>query len=298
LGSPFCLDDDGTFLRWREKKLHAYPKSMDELIVEVKDPKNLSEAERDEITLRYARANMVLYTSRFDAEDREIPRRMAQQFGVSLLDANWLADPDAISSIQVRDDVPRLQHIPYSDRPIRWHTDGYYNPPERSIRTMLLHCVRDAQEGGENALLDHEVAYLLLRDESPDLVRALCAPDAMTIPARWEDDQVARPNQTGPVFSTDPESGRLHMRYTARTNSIQWRDDDLTLAAVASLESILTGKNPGVGELILTAKLKPGMGLVCANVLHTRSGFVNDPARPRLLYRARYYDALQFQRLN
>jgi len=27
-------------------------------------------------------------------------------------------------------------------------------------------------------------------------------------------------------------------------------------------------------------------------VLHDRSGFVDDPARPRLLYRARYYDAL------
>jgi hypothetical protein len=32
------------------------------------------------------------------------------------------------------------------------------------------------------------------------------------------------------------------------------------------------------------------MGLVCNNVLHDRSGFVDDPMHPRLLYRARYLD--------
>jgi hypothetical protein len=32
------------------------------------------------------------------------------------------------------------------------------------------------------------------------------------------------------------------------------------------------------------------MGLVANNVLHDRSAFVDDPAHPRLLYRARYLD--------
>jgi hypothetical protein len=32
------------------------------------------------------------------------------------------------------------------------------------------------------------------------------------------------------------------------------------------------------------------MGLVSNNVLHDRSGFTEDPARRRLLYRARYYE--------
>jgi hypothetical protein len=36
--------------------------------------------------------------------------------------------------------------------------------------------------------------------------------------------------------------------------------------------------------------LEPGMGVLCNNVLHERSGFVDDVAAPRLLYRARYYD--------
>jgi hypothetical protein len=32
------------------------------------------------------------------------------------------------------------------------------------------------------------------------------------------------------------------------------------------------------------------MGLVGHNVLHERTGFIDDPAQPRLLYRARYLD--------
>jgi hypothetical protein len=36
------------------------------------------------------------------------------------------------------------------------------------------------------------------------------------------------------------------------------------------------------------------MGLICNNVLHTRSAFSDSPQHRRLLYRGRYYDRLQF----
>jgi alpha-ketoglutarate-dependent taurine dioxygenase len=39
------------------------------------------------------------------------------------------------------------------------------------------------------------------------------------------------------------------------------------------------------------AKLQAGQGLICNNVLHTRSGFT-DGEHARLLYRARYYDRI------
>jgi hypothetical protein len=47
-------------------------------------------------------------------------------------------------------------------------------------------------------------------------------------------------------------------------------------------------------EYTLTARMTPGMGLVCNNVLHTRSGFSDSPGHRRLLYRGRYYDRLNF----
>jgi alpha-ketoglutarate-dependent taurine dioxygenase len=114
-------------------------------------------------------------------------------------------------------------------------------------------------------------------------------PDAMTIPARMDEDNVARPEQSGPVFAVDPRQGFLYMRYTARTRSIVWKDDAVTQAAVRTLADILA-----TSEYILTAHLAPGMGLICNNVLHTRSGFSDSPEHRRLLYRGRYYDRLRF----
>ena len=124
-----------------------------------------------------------------------------------------------------------------------------------------------------------------MRDASPDHIRALMQPDAMTIPARVDDDGQARAAQSGPVFAVD-DDGSLHMRYTARTRSIEWQADAATRAAVAALEALLAGDTPW----ILRTRLEPGMGLVGHNVLHERSGFDDDPGQPRLLYRARFLD--------
>lgn len=285
--SPFDLDNDVAYQSWRAWKLGCAPATAEELIVEVDDPRALSNAERAALLDRMARTNMALYRSSLRAADPELPRRLGAQLGLLRLDANWLADEDGISHIKVSAQSDgRGGFIPYTDRAIRWHTDGYYHPGERRIRGMILHCVQPARGGGVNALLDHELAYIALRDASPAHIRALMQPDAMTIPAREDDDGVARPAQPGPVFAVDPQDGALHMRYTARTRSIEWKADAATRAAVQALEALLAGGAPG----ILRARLGPGMGLVSHNVLHDRSGFDDDPAQPRLLYRARYLD--------
>jgi hypothetical protein len=236
-----------------------------------------------------ATANMAIYVGKTGRDpDKEIPRQLGAQLGLRTLDNHWLTDGDAISPISVRGAEVRGERrdfIPYSDKPIRWHTDGYYNTPEHTVRGLLLHCVESAVTGGENQLLDHEIAYILLRDENPDYVRALSAPTAMTIPARADDNGVARAEQAGPVFSVDA-AGFLHMRYTARTVSIAWKDDAATQSAKAALERILATPTPWT----LRGRLEPGMGLVCNNVLHDRAGFTEAPDRRRLLYRARYYE--------
>ena len=285
-GSPFDLDDDAAYRRWRDAKLAHRPPDADALTVDVADPRALSGAERDALLACIAHANMALYRSPVTAEDKHLPRALGAQLGLHRLDANWLADEDGISSIAVSDRSDgRGGFIPYTDRAIRWHTDGYYHPRQRRIHAMILHCVRPAREGGANALLDHELAYIALRDASPGHVRALMQPDAMTIPAREDEGSVARAAQTGPVFAVDA-AGSLHMRYTARTRSIEWKADAATRAAVACLEALLASDSPW----ILRARLGAGMGFVGHNVLHDRGAFADDPARPRLLYRARFLD--------
>jgi len=284
--SPFDLDDEATYQRWRSWKLAWRPVGAEALVVDVADPRVLTEAERQALLDRIQRANMALYRSPVVAEDKDLPRALGGQLGLSRLDANWLADEDGISRITVSGQTDgRGGFIPYTDRAIRWHTDGYYHPQGRRIRGMILHCVRPAKSGGVSGLLDHELAYIALRDASPGHVRALMQPDAMTIPARADDDGVARPAQAGPVFAVD-DDGSLHMRYTARTRSIEWKSDDATRAAVGALEALLAGDTPWV----LRTRLEAGMGLVGHNVLHDRTGFEDDPAQPRLLYRARFLD--------
>ena len=287
--SAFDLDDDANYLRWRAWKLAHRPADTAALTVDIGDPRALSAAERAVLLDRIACANFAVYRSPVTAEDKDIPRLLGAQLGLQRLDANWLADEDGISSIAVSPASDgRGGFIPYTDRAIRWHTDGYYHPAERRIRGMILHCVRPAASGGVNGLLDHELAYLRLRDLSPSHIRALMQPDVMTIPARADDDGVARPAQTGPVFSVDAD-GSLHMRYTARTRSIEWKDDAATRAAVAALEGVLAADAPGVFHL----RLQPGMGIVGHNVLHDRSTFSDDPLCPRLLYRARFLDRVE-----
>lgn len=287
-GSPFDPDDDGAFARWRDAKLAARARTAAELVVEVRDPRSLGAAERDELVRRCRRDNMALYASGVTGEDKEIARRLGAQLGLSTLDANFLADEDGITSIAVTGGKAGAGYIPYTTHRLRWHTDGYYNPPRLRIRAMLLHCVRDAAAGGETALLDHELAYLLLREEDPGLVRALMQPDALAIPARVDEEGVARPEAVGPVFSVEPGTGDLHMRYTARTRSVAWKDDGATPAAAARLLALLDGDT----GCVLRTRLAPGMGLACNNVLHERSAFEDDPARPRLLYRARYVERI------
>jgi hypothetical protein len=98
-----------------------------------------------------------------------------------------------------------------------------------------------------------------------------------------EDDGEARAEQSGPVFSINSD-GSLHMRYTARTVSIAW--STAATAAREALERLLATSTPWT----LRGRLEPGMGLVCNNVLHDRSGFTETAEKRRLLYRARYYE--------
>jgi alpha-ketoglutarate-dependent taurine dioxygenase len=286
-GGAFDLDNEAAFQAWRQRKLAAVPRSVDELLVEVRDPSHLSVSERAALLDRCRRANMAVYVSPPRAQaDADIPRRIGAQLGLHTLDVNYLADDDGITPLAATQSGIRSAYIPYTNRAIRWHTDGYYNPLDRPIRAMILHCVQRAESGGENALFDHELAYIALRDANPAHIRALMLPDVMTIPARSDEGDVARGEQTGPVFTVDAD-GRLHMRYTARTRSIRWRDEPEVRAALQALQQILE-----TDPRVLRLRQDSGMGIVCNNVLHDRAAFADSATHRRLVLRARYYERI------
>ncbi len=288
---PFSLKDDKSYAAWRSAKLAAYPKDASELRVTVRDLGSPTPSEREALRGLCARANMALYDCGPLGSDavkvRPALRALADALNMQHVEDHRSGGADGIVAIEVANEGGRAGYIPYSTRPISWHTDGYYNyhGPSRCVQAMLLHCVRDAPEGGVNGLLDHDIAYIRLRDRDPAFIAALMHPEAMTIPAGEEAHGRPRPDNAGPVFFTDPATGALVMRYTARKRYVSWRQDGTTRRALEALDEVLE-----TDPLILTYKMRAGEGMVCNNVLHNRTGFDNrGAAEGRLLYRVRYY---------
>jgi hypothetical protein len=288
---PFELSDNADYQRWRETKLSDYTGITASPVVQITDASELASHEYEEILTRCRKSNMAIYQVDAGTDtDKQAIRALGQQFGLERLDMNLRADEDSITSLRIVEAGSGTHYIPYTNRPLNWHTDGYYNRPEEQVRGIVMHCVSTSASGGDNLFLDHEIAYLKLRDENPDFIAALMQPDAMTIPANIEDNIEIRTAQTGPVFSVSSDTGALHMRYTARTRSIEWKDDRNTRLAAGFLSELLASDSP----YIIRHRLQAGQGIICNNVLHKREAFDDDATtgQQRLLYRARYHDRI------
>ncbi len=284
------LDDAGAYRHWRDKKLSQYEAAVNELMMPVVDLAAPTDAERAAIMERVEKTNMALYTSpagtQDDAAADALLLGLGRAFGLRALEDHRSANRNGVVRIEVVGDGGRAGYIPYTDRPISWHTDGYYNfhGPGRCVQAMILHCGRTAAEGGANRVLDHEIAWLRLRDRDPEALRLLMHPQAMTIPESVESNGRVRPANVGPVFYMTPGPGsRLGMRYSARKKFISYRDAATRAAADLLLDLIESE------PLARSVRLQAGQGLICNNVLHDRSAFADGADAARLLYRIRFH---------
>jgi hypothetical protein len=287
--SPFLLTSVNEWAIWRQKKLDKQLKSIDELRVLVDDPGAPTAAEATQLCRRCDHYNLALFRTdphRMSAE--RIFITLCAAVGLHLIDRNIEAAESGVSAIAATPGAdPR--YIPYTNRQLSWHTDGYYNAADRQIKSWALYCVRQSLSGGESELLDHELLYLIMRDEEPAMISALMQPDVMTIPANLEHGREIRPASIGPVFAVD-DDGRLRMRYSARSRNILWKNDRQTRRAVGFMHDLLSTRNAP----IIRYRLRPGEGIISNNVLHRRSSFEDGEAAEhrRLLWRARFYDAV------
>lgn len=292
--SPFHLENEDAYRAWKNQKIGLYPATAEDLIVTVQNLDRVTSEEKGRILERVQKANMAVYRlDQFQTEEIEVRasiKKFGSVFGLKNLNANYFAGEDGVTALRVSEGGTEGDFIPYTDRPIQWHTDGYYNPEGKQILGLILHCVRPAKEGGINRLLDPEMLYMLIRDRHPEYIKALMSGNVMSIPAAYVDGKCIRPEEGGPVFSVR-EDGTLFMRYTARKKNIRWRSDEITRKAVDMMKSILSDtENPYVFQV----RLQPGEGLICNNVLHDRTGFVDGGHEGRrLLFRARYFDRIQ-----
>lgn len=283
------LTTEAGYGTWRADKLKQAQSALDRDPVELSSLSDPTDSERAELVLRCRNTNFAWYTTPDVAADSENTRVSLRNFvaglGLTIAEAHRSAEDEGIVALRVTNAKKQAGFIPYSNRAMNWHTDGYYNAPENRISAFVLHCVEQAAEGGTNDLLDPELIYIRLRDHNPDYLAAMMHPQAMSIPESVEDDGSVRPVSVGPVFYPDPQTGRMQMRYTARTRSISWRDDPATQAAEAWLRAYLAEGDP----LALHIRMQPGQGVLNNNVLHNRTGFENsDMGGTRLIYRVRF----------
>ncbi len=295
--SPFDLTADEAYQVWRKKKLENYPEDSAKLVVEISDLENISEPEFDSMCSILAKTNMVIYACRNVSDDPASIRKgltaLTSRFGLNANEAHRSAGEENIVALEVTNQGGKRGYIPYTNKPLNWHTDGYYNASGQEIGAFLLHCARNALAGGQNQLLDPEIAYIRLRDENPAYIEALSHPETMTIPFNKEADGSIRPDSIGPVFKISDDGMNLSMRFTARTRSISWRDTPKTNEAVAFIKHLLDGNEP----LVQTITMRPGQGMINNNVLHNRTGFENSATdnNGRLLYRIRFHQRVNIQ---
>lgn len=291
LHSPYNLENTEAYDRWRENKLATAPRDLEHYRVNIANLAAPDETEVRGLSDICRRSNWVIFrctnSPSYAAEDL---KTFADHLGLTGIDHNLRAEDSGVSALTTGAHDKHRDYIPYTNRPLSWHTDGYYNSADRQIRAWILFCIQDAAIGGDNSILDHEMLYLRLRDKDPAHIAALMEEDALTIPANLVGGEMIRPDRTGPVFTTDPD-GNLHMRYSARKRNITWKNAPKTLAAARAIEALLSGNEAPIFQF----RLKPWEGIVSNNVLHRREGFQDDPqiGKKRLMMRARYYDRIQ-----
>ena len=287
--SPFLLENDAVYADWRARKL-ALRREL--------EPDRRFRLDADG---RFSPADLAAAARQVDAHgfvvfecdvglDKCGFLALNRQLGLERLDANPGADEDRVTSLTaVAGDDPRAQYIPYTNRALNWHTDGYYNGADRPIQAFALYCAQPAARGGGNFLFDHEYLYLQIRDREPELMRALMRRDLMRVPANVQGNRVVRAEESGPVFGIAGDSGALQMRYTSRPRNIVWKTDRQSTRALDLVRELLVA-----GDGMVEIRLRRGQGLICTNLLHGREAYVDDRAGPpRLVFRARYLDRIR-----
>jgi len=259
------------FIEWSAKKDLNIPSNIDDLKVSISDINHVSKTEISQIKHKLTKFNCCIYASGTDLNDNSKIMRFAQSLGMKTFDSHNI-DDSAISMISADKNENNMRYIPYTNKGLNWHTDGYYD--NKPIFSWLLHCVEPALSGGENFLLDHELAireYVLKHDD----ITCLMNNQAFSIPT----DEVAERGVTSNyVCDMNNEYKKLHMNFSMRKENIILNKD--SKSAMSKLIKII---KEDCKKYHLTYKLSRNEGIVSNNILHGRNAFKDGPVMRKIL---------------
>ncbi len=283
------LTREDSYQYWRDEKIARAPLKLSDCMLEIHDPFKLTASEKNKLLTLCQNTGFALFSLAAQNDYPSAIIQFNQQLGLVDFDAHLYAKHHGLAYITPTNHHEKRAFIPYTDKAIGWHTDGYYNTLAQRIRAFSLFCVNPADNGGENAWIDPQMVYVLLREANPEVAKALTHPEAMTIPEHRADGKVRRATATGAIFFMDEPSAELSMRYTQRGKHIKFCNSTEITQAVDCLNALLNHRT----EYHFEHKMHAGQGIICNNILHKRASFVEDIARPRLLLRGRYFNRLR-----
>lgn len=267
------------FKQWALEKEDNIPLNIDDLIVKIHDINHATLAEISNIKDIIKRFNYCIYQSKVGLNAQADLMNFAQSIGMETYDTNNIHN-SPISLIMSLETKNALNYIPYTNKKLNWHTDGYYD--EKPIFSWLLHCEEPAYSGGENYLLDHELAireYIIKYDN----LESLSSLDAFTIPGNTHAN---RGETKGYICDNDNEYKKFHMKFSMREKNMKLNEQSKT--AIMRMKKII---KEDCKKYCLTYKLSKNEGIVSNNILHGRNSFEDGKAM-RKLYRIRSYERI------
>jgi len=274
----FLSSKSSEFLKWAAQKENNIPKNINEISVEIKDINRATKNEISKIRSTLDKFNSCLYRSNRDLESNSCLLDFAKAVGMKTFDCNNIEANEISTISSIKNE--KIQYIPYTNKALNWHTDGYYD--KKPLFSWLLHCINPADDGGENYLLDHELAmreYVLSYDD----IEVLMNKRAITIP---ESQGSNRSELSTYIFSFDNDYEKLHMRFSMRKENIKMSDN--TLTAMSKLINVIENN---CSKYSITYKLSKNEGILSNNILHGRNSFKDDKVQRKLL-RIRSYERL------
>ena len=165
-------------------------------------------------------------------------------------------------------------NLAFTSRAIAPHTDNPYRDPVPTVQ--LLHCLRDADLGGDTGLVDGFAAAAALRREDPGSFAVLTT---IRWPFAYADEETEL-SARAPLIALTPDGRITAVRLNNRSMGplrLPYQQAEAAYAAYRAWAALLARP-----EFLLTLRLAPGDCLIFDNtrVLHARTAFAAPPAPP------------------
>ena len=265
------------YKRWADKKLQGFSNKLDDLIVEINNPNSISKSEKNIILKTINQHNIVFFQiNKGTINLKSSIKTLASQVGLGNYEIDSKSDNDGLTEIKIHNSMkPSAEYIPYTDKQLNWHTDGYYNDEKNLILSWLLFCKSQSENGGMNKYMDHEIAYILF-NKSFDNIGDLMLHNTYRIP---KNELTGRKAVDNAIFSFI--KNKLHMKFSMREKNIIWNDK--SKEATNNLKDIISSSE----KYHISHKFSEGQGVITNNIIHMRTSFTNLEKKNRLLYRLR-----------